>query len=90
MRDPRERSAHGRGVERRAAHASFLFDRGESGALQHAHVLGDGGERHGEARRELADGAITGGEAREDVASRGIGEGGEGVVESLGMVNHMV
>jgi hypothetical protein len=90
MRDPRERVAHRHGVQRRTPHASFLFDHREAGALQHAHVLGDGGKRHGEARGELADGAIAGSETREDIATRGIGEGGERVVEGFGMVNHMV
>jgi hypothetical protein len=90
MRDPRERVAHRHGVERRTPHASFLLDRREPGALQHAHVLGDGGERHREACGELADGAITGSETREDVAPRGVGEGGEGEVEGFGTVNHMV
>jgi hypothetical protein len=90
VRDPRERVAHGRGVERCTPHASFLLDGGEPGTLQHAHVLGDGRERHREARCELADGMVAGGEAREDVAARGVGEGGEGVVEGPGTVNHMV
>ena len=69
--------------ERRAPHASLFLDRREPGALQHAHVLGDGGERHCESRRELADGVIAGCEPREDVAPRGVGEGGERVVERL-------
>jgi len=90
VRDPRDRVAHGRGVERRSAHAPFLFDGGEPRALQHAHVLGDRGERHREARRELADRAIAGREAREDVAARRVGEGGEGVIECPVTVNHMV
>jgi hypothetical protein len=90
VRDPRERVAHGRGVERCTPHASFLLDGGEPGTLQHAHVLGDGRERHREAGRELADGVVAGGKARENVAARGVGEGGEGVVERPRMVNHMV
>jgi hypothetical protein len=90
VRDPRERVAHGRGVERCTPHASFLLDGGEPGTLQHAHVLGDGRERHREAGRELADGVVAGGKARENVAARGVGEGGEGVVEGPGTVNHMV
>ena len=90
MLDPRERVAHWHGVERRAPHAPLLLHDRESRALEHAHVLGDGGERHREPRGELADGAIAGGETREDVAARGVGEGGEGMVEGLGMVNHAV
>jgi len=90
MRDPLERAAHRRGVERRPAHTPFLFHRREPCALEHADVLRDGGERHREARGELADGAIAGGEAREDVAAGGVGEGGEGGVEGAGRVNHMV
>lgn len=81
MRDPYERVAHGYGIERGAPHSPRLLHAGEPRALQHAHVLGDGGKRHGEARCELADGVIAGGESREDVASRGVCEGGEGVVE---------
>lgn len=84
------RVTHGRGVERGAPHAPFLLHGGEPRALQYVHVLGDGGERHREARGELADGAIAGREACEDVASGGVGEGGEGVIERLGTVNHMV
>jgi len=80
VRDPGERVAHGHSVERRAAHAAFLLDFREPGALQHAHVLRDGGEGHRESRRELADSAIAGGEAREDIAAGGVGEGGEGGV----------
>jgi hypothetical protein len=91
VRDPLERLAHGRGVERRTSHATFLFDGREPGALQHAHMLGDGRERHREARRELADRVIAGGEPGENVAACGIGEGREGMVEGPGvMINHMV
>jgi hypothetical protein len=90
VRDPLERAAHRHGVERRAANAPLLLDSGEPGALEHADVLRDGGERHRESRGELADGAVAGGEAREDVAAGGVGEGGEGGVEGAGRVNHMV
>ena len=90
MRDPLERAAHRRGVKCRPAHTPFLFHRGEAGALEHADVLRDGGERHGESRGELSDGAVAGGEAREDVAAGGVGEGGEGGVEGAVRVNHLV
>jgi hypothetical protein len=33
---------------------------------------------------------VAGGEARENVSARRVGEGGEGVVEGPGTVNHMV
>jgi len=90
VRDPRERVAHGRGLERRAPHTPFLLDRGQPRVLQHAHVLGDCWERHREARCKLADGSLAGREAREDVAARGVGQGGEGAIERLRTVNHMV
>jgi hypothetical protein len=91
MRDPRERVAHGRGVERCASHAAFFLNGGEPRALQHAHVFRDGRERHREARRQLADRVIAGRESREDVAARGVGQRREGVIERPGvMVNHMV
>jgi len=90
FRDPRECVAHRRGTERCAAHAPLLLDGREPGALQHAHVLRDGWERHVESRRDLADRQDASGEAGEDVAPRGVGESGEGVVERPGTVNHVV
>ena len=66
------------------------LDAGEAGALQDVHVLGDGGERHVEAGGELADRALPFGELGEDVAPRGVGECGEGGVERVGLVNHVV
>jgi len=90
VRDPRERIAHRRRMERSPAHSPFLFHRREPGALQHAHVLRDCRERHREARCELADRAIARGEAREDVAPGGVGESEEGGIEGAGMVNHVV
>ncbi len=88
--DPLERAAHRRRAQRRAPNSTFLLHGRELGALEHAHVLGDGGERHVESRGELADRAVAGGEAREYVAPRGVGEGKERVVERSGMVNHTV
>ena len=88
--DPLERGAHGRGAERRPAHSSLFLDGGQSGALQHAHVFGDRGERHVESRCELTNGAIARGEPGEDVAPGGVGERGEGVIERPRKVNHMV
>jgi hypothetical protein len=90
VRDPLEGAAHRHGIERGATHAPFLLHGREPRALEHADVFRDGGERHREARGELADGAVAGGESREDVAAGGVGEGGEGGVEGAGRVNHMV
>jgi len=89
--DPLERAFHRRRRESRAPNASIAFDGGEPGALEHAHVLRDGGQRHVEARRELADRALAGREPSQDFSARGIGEGAKRRVEQLSvMVNHMV
>ena len=88
--DPLERGAHGRRIETRATHPPVALDLREAGALQHADVLRDSGQRHLEPRRQLADRAVTHRKAREDVAPCGIGEGEERGIERVGTVNHMV
>ncbi len=88
--DPIARAPHGSGAQAGAPYAALAFDRGESGATEHAHVLGDGGERHVEARCEFANRAVAGGEPRQDLAARGIGERGKRGVERGGLVNHVV
>jgi hypothetical protein len=90
MLDPRECTAHRLRLQMRASHAALSFDGGEPRALEHAHVLGNRGERHVEARGELADRPIAGGEPREDLASGWIGEREERGVKRLGLVNHVV
>jgi len=88
--DPRRCIAHWRGHERRTADAPLALDARKPGALEDANVLGNGRERHVEARREIADGALSGCQPRNDCAARGVGEGGEGGVEARLEVNHMV
>jgi hypothetical protein len=89
--DPLERAPHGRGCEPHAPHAALTLDGGEARALEHAHVLRHRGQRHVEARGELADRPFAGGEARENLAPGGVGERGERRVERVRvMVNHMV
>jgi hypothetical protein len=89
--NPVRRVSQRRGDDAAVARAAVLADIGESRALQHAHVFGNGGERHVEARRELPDRLVALGEPREDGAPGGIGERAErGVEDSAGMVNHVV
>lgn len=70
--------------------SSLPFDTREPGPLEDADVLGDGGERHVESRREVADRAVAGCEAREDGAACRVGEGREGGIEAGRIVNHTV
>ena len=51
------------------------------GALQHAHVLGGGGEGHLEGRGELAEVALADRKLANDRAPGGVGEGVEHEVE---------
>jgi hypothetical protein len=90
MLDPRECTAHRLRLQMRASHAALSLNRCEPRALEHAHVLGNRGERHVEARGELADRPIAGCEPREDLASSRVGESEERGVERLGLVNHVV
>ena len=71
--------------------AAVDFTLEETGGLEDAEMLGDGGEREGERLGELGDGGFALGQAGEDGAAGGIGECGEGGVERCGgIVNHMV
>lgn len=79
-----------RGTKRGASHAAIAAHDGETGTLQHPHVLRDRGEGHVEPPGELADRLLAGGEAREDLAPRRIGERAERAVEGALMVNHSV
>jgi hypothetical protein len=88
--DPGEGLAHWRNPQLGSAHAAIALDRCESGSVKHTDVLRHRGERHVEARRELADRAVAGCEPRQDVAPGRIGERAEGQVERIGMVNHLV
>jgi hypothetical protein len=81
---PFERGAHRGRRERGATHASTALDGRQPRGLQHADVLGDRGQRHVEAGRELADRAIAATKPRENVATRRVGEGVEGGIEGDG------
>jgi hypothetical protein len=48
------------------------------------------GERHREARREIADRSLAGREARDDRTPGRVRERGERVIEAAGVVNHAV
>jgi len=81
---------HRCGDERGPPRATLALYACEAGTLEHAHVLGDGRERHREARGELADRAIAVRQARDDRAPRRIGQRGESGVERGMTVNHVV
>src|SRR5262245_41998952 len=87
--DPFGRFAHWCGVELAAADASVARVLHETGALEDAEMLGDGGARDAKGRGVIADGGFAGGEVREDGASRGVGKGGEREVEAV-IGNHTV
>ena len=83
-------------LERRSAQAAEVLPPGyaathELGPLQHAHVLGGGGERHPKGRGELAEVALPAGELPDDRAAGGVGQGVEDAVEPGGSIYyHMV
>jgi hypothetical protein len=88
--DPGGRFAHRCNDERRSANTSFAANLRQAGALEHPHVLGDGGQCHVEAARKLTDGPVAPCEPGENLAARGVSEGREGGVENGVIVNHMV
>ena len=61
----------------------------KAGTFEDAEVLGDGGLGHREGAGELVNGGFAGAETGEDGAAGGIGERGEGGVESL-FVGHCI
>jgi hypothetical protein len=86
-----------RSVDQRCAYEgdvvfpALAFARDQAGALEHAHVLGDGGQRHTERRGDLAHARRATREAGQDRPSRGVGKRAERGVEFLRrIVNHMV
>jgi hypothetical protein len=87
--DPRVRLAHWRGDEGGVPRSPLPSHTREASVLQHANVLGDRGQAHVEADRQLADGLGAGRETHEDRAPRGVSEPVEGCVEPV-LVNHMV
>jgi hypothetical protein len=82
--DPSGRIAERVRPEPAAPHPPVAADRGEAGAPEHLQVFRNRRERHVERPRQVADSRFTGGEPRQNGASGGIGEGGEGAVESRG------
>lgn len=56
----------------------------KAGAFEDAKVLGDGRLRHVEGLGEFVDRGIAENQAGQDSAARGVGESGEGGVESVG------
>jgi hypothetical protein len=70
--DPFIRRAHRRRDERGAADAAVAPYTRESRALEYAHVLRDGGERHVEVLGQFADRAVSGRELREHFAARAV------------------
>jgi hypothetical protein len=88
--DPGSGVFHGPGSETAAMDAAVDFAMEEAGGLEHAKVLGDGGQGNVEGRGEFGDGGLSLGEAGEDRAASGVGEGTEGGVERGRIVNHTV
>jgi hypothetical protein len=72
------------GFEAAGAALSVLAPGDEAGAFKNFEVFGDGGLSHLEGLGEFQDGGLAGGEASEDGAASGIGESGEGGIESIG------
>jgi hypothetical protein len=62
-------------------HAPVDFTLQKSGGLQHAQVLGDGGERNVEGRGELRNRGLAVSQAGQNGAAGGIGKRAEGGVE---------
>src|SRR5262249_44055760 len=58
----------------------------ELGPLQHAHVLGGGGEGHPEGRGELAEVALAAGELPDDRTPGRVGQGVEDDIEAGGSI----
>lgn len=71
--------------------AAVDFALQQAGGLQHAEVLGDGGERDLEGPGDLGDGGFALGEAGENGAAGGVRQGPEDGVEGRAeIVNHVV
>ncbi len=74
--------------------AAVDFALEQSGGLQNAEVLGDGGERNCEGGGQLGDGGFAEGQAGQNGAARGIGERAKGGIERRAVgriiVNHTV
>jgi len=70
--------------------AADFFLRDEAGAFEDPDVLHHRGEGHAVRFGKVADGGFAEHEGGEDGAASGIGEGAEGGVEGLRILNHMV
>lgn len=74
-----------------ATHAAVFVMRDEARVLEHAQMLGNGGQGHAEGPGQLADGTFALRETREDGAACGIGERAKrGIERRLQILNHMV
>jgi hypothetical protein len=90
--DPVRGLLHGLGGETETVDAAVDFAVKQAGGFKDAEVFRDGRERHAERSGEFGDLSLAEREAGEDGSASGIGEGGEGVVETSGrrIFNHMV
>ena len=59
-------------------------------ALEHRQMLRDRRQRHLVGRGQVADRAIAIGQGDEDLPPGRVGQGGEGLIETRGMLNHAV
>lgn len=80
--DPRLRVPHGRGAKVHAMYTAILFATDQLRALEDFKVLRDRWPGHLEWGRQIANGSRPFCEPTENCAARGIGQGGEGGVES--------
>jgi hypothetical protein len=71
--------------------AAVDFALEEPGGFQHAEVLGNRGQGHGEGFGQLRDHGLAARQAGQDGTAGGIGQRAKGGVEERGgIVNHMV
>ncbi len=91
MSDPCCGIAHWPGFEPATAHAPALFRDHQPGALQHAEMLGNAGQRDSEGRGQLGDAGISASQSLQQRAADGVRQGGEGSIkEPLRILNHVV
>ena len=88
--EPRGGVSHRAGHQADTAHPPVPPAAHEARTLEHAEVLADGRQRHGEWAGELAHRGLAPGQPRDDGAAGGVGEGPEDGIEPREMVNHMV
>src|SRR5437868_718101 len=78
---PEHRFLQRRGVEAAEMLPPLDAATDEFGPLQHAHVLGGGGESHSEGRGEFAEVALSAGELPDDRAAGGVRQGVEDEIQ---------